>query len=185
MRPSPRHVGSLLAVGPGQPGAGGSRMGEQLVQDEEFWRERAEQLQTALNSRIVVEQAKGMLRERFGLDTQGAFSLMRSAARGKGMNIHLLAGLVPSSFATPEPIIWALARQPEMFMAMSREDRVMQTAEFFRRLNETMAAELDLNIGGFFCECANPYCNVTVKLSRQDLTHLHSRGGYYAMLPGH
>src|SRR4051812_15315294 len=98
-------------------------------QDEAFWRERAEQLQTALNSRIVVEQAKGMLRERFGLDTQSAFALMRSAARGKGMNIHLLAGLVTSSFATPEPIVWALARQPEMFTAMSREDRVMQTEE--------------------------------------------------------
>src|SRR3954469_15737420 len=114
MRPSPRHVGSLLAVGPGQPGAGGSRMGEQLVQDEEFWRDRAEQLQTALNSRIVVEQAKGMLRERFGLDTDGAFELLRSAARSTGMNIHLLAGMVTSSFTTPEPIVRALARQPEL-----------------------------------------------------------------------
>src|SRR3954469_12563479 len=138
MRPSPRHVGSLLAVGPGQPGAGGSRMGEQLVQDEEFWRERAEQLQTALNSRIVVEQAKGMLRERFGLDTQGAFALLRSAARGEGVNIPLVAGMVTAPFAAPGPRVWGLARQQEMFAAISREARVMQPAEFFRRLNEAM-----------------------------------------------
>jgi ANTAR domain-containing protein len=153
--------------------------------DPEFWRARAEQLQEALNSRIVIEQAKGMLRERFGLDTQAAFALMRSAARGKQMSIHLLAGMVTSSFATPEPIIRALAEQPEMFTAMSREERVTQSEEFFRRLNEAIAEKLMVNRAAFFCECANPYCNVTVKLGLDDLKQLHSMDGYYAMRPGH
>ena len=41
----------------------------------------AEQLQIALNSRVMVEQAKGMLAERLGLDPADAFTLMRTYAR--------------------------------------------------------------------------------------------------------
>ena len=58
---------------------------------EAYWRERAEQLQHALDSRIVVEQAKGILSERVGLDMEGAFALLRYAARGAQLKIHHLA----------------------------------------------------------------------------------------------
>ena len=40
--------------------------------DEGFWRKRAEELQHALTSRVVVEQAKGVLAERLGLNIEGA-----------------------------------------------------------------------------------------------------------------
>ena len=46
--------------------------GSQL--DEGFWRGRAEELQHALDARVVVEQAKGVLAERLGLDVKGAFT---------------------------------------------------------------------------------------------------------------
>ena len=41
----------------------------------------AEQLQTALNSRVVIEQAKGIIAEREGVEMGVAFDMLRTMAR--------------------------------------------------------------------------------------------------------
>jgi transcriptional regulator with GAF, ATPase, and Fis domain len=50
-----------------------------------------EQMQTALNSRVVIEQAKGKLAERFGLDMDQAFNIMRDQARARNRRLAELA----------------------------------------------------------------------------------------------
>ena len=50
-----------------------------------------EQLQAALNSRVVIEQAKGKLAERLGLDVSQAFSLLRNYARARNQRLSDLA----------------------------------------------------------------------------------------------
>jgi AmiR/NasT family two-component response regulator len=50
-----------------------------------------EQLQTALNSRVIIEQAKGKLAERLGIDMDQAFSILRGAARNRNLRLADLA----------------------------------------------------------------------------------------------
>jgi hypothetical protein len=50
-----------------------------------------EHLQTALNSRVVIEQAKGKLAERLGLDMDQAFSVLREYARFRNRRLSDLA----------------------------------------------------------------------------------------------
>jgi len=50
-----------------------------------------EQLQIALNSRVIIEQAKGKLAERLGLDMAQAFNLLRDFARSRNLPLSGLA----------------------------------------------------------------------------------------------
>jgi AmiR/NasT family two-component response regulator len=62
------------------------------------------QLRRALESRIVIEQAKGVLAERYGIDVQKAFEVLRRSARNNRMSIHALAESVMASPVTPPQI---------------------------------------------------------------------------------
>ncbi|HWL99913.1 MAG TPA: GAF and ANTAR domain-containing protein [Nocardioidaceae bacterium] len=54
----------------------------------------ATQLQTALTSRVQLEQAKGVLAERTGLPMDQAFRLMRDYARGRGRRLSDVAAQI-------------------------------------------------------------------------------------------
>ncbi len=66
----------------------------------------AEQLQGALNSRVVIEQAKGRLAERLGVDMAEAFRLLRQHARDRNQRLtdvarHLIDNPIPDFPAAP------------------------------------------------------------------------------------
>jgi len=50
----------------------------------------AEQLQEALDSRVIIEQAKGALGERLGISPEEAFRLIRTSARRQGIKVALV-----------------------------------------------------------------------------------------------
>lgn len=79
-------------------------MAEVAVGELELLRERARQLEEALQSRIVIEQAKGMLAARHNLTIPDAFDALRRAARSNRMKIHDLARRVIAEPATPAEI---------------------------------------------------------------------------------
>jgi AmiR/NasT family two-component response regulator len=61
-------------------------------------------LQRALDTRVVIEQAKGVLAERFGVDVHEAFQVLRLSARSNRMRLHDLAARVVESRQTPPEI---------------------------------------------------------------------------------
>jgi transcriptional regulator with GAF, ATPase, and Fis domain len=60
-----------------------------------------EQLQTALHSRILIEQAKGVLAARAGVDVRTAFTLMRSHSRRRGAPLTSVAEAVVAGALGP------------------------------------------------------------------------------------
>jgi GAF domain-containing protein len=61
-----------------------------------------DQLSYALNSRIVIEQAKGIVGERSGIDMAQAFTLLRSYARNNGRRLADVARQVIDGTLRPE-----------------------------------------------------------------------------------
>jgi transcriptional regulator with GAF, ATPase, and Fis domain len=64
-----------------------------------------EQLQTALSSRIVIEQAKGILAERLHVDVDQAFVLLRRGARSHNRRLSDLAYAIVAGTEPPSPTI--------------------------------------------------------------------------------
>ena len=66
--------------------------------------ERTRQLETALESRVVIEQAKGIIAGRHIVDMQTAFDALRRAARSHRVNLHELASRVVAEPSTPHEV---------------------------------------------------------------------------------
>jgi hypothetical protein len=80
-----------------------------------------DQLVQALQSRIVIEQAKGVLAERYELTIEDAFLLLRKSARSARVRIHDLAADVVRSRATPQAVLRGIARESRLRAAAIRE----------------------------------------------------------------
>jgi GAF domain-containing protein len=71
--------------------ANGAAIGLATRHDIDYHQRAAAQLQSALTSRVAIEQAKGMLAERLGIPVDAAFDLLRGHARGNSRNLHEVA----------------------------------------------------------------------------------------------
>ena len=83
---------------------------EELSRYADAQEKKASQLQLALDSRVVIEQAVGILAERFELSIAEAFALLRCAARDSRRELRALATELTRSRATPEAVTAARAR---------------------------------------------------------------------------
>lgn len=71
-----------------------------------------DQLQQALDSRVVIEQAKGILAGHPDLDLDQAFDLLRRLARTTNSKLTLVAAKVVDGSVTAEAILAAFGRPP-------------------------------------------------------------------------
>jgi GAF domain-containing protein len=60
-----------------------------------------EQLQHALDSRVLIEQAKGVIAQTRNVDMDAAFRILRAYARSNNLNLHDVAARVVARSVTP------------------------------------------------------------------------------------
>jgi AmiR/NasT family two-component response regulator len=73
--------------------------------------ERRAQLQHALESRVAIEQAKGIIAERYDLGVEEAFEVIRRAARHHRMKLHDLVRVIEPGQPTPPQIASLLEQE--------------------------------------------------------------------------
>ena len=101
-----------------------------------------DQLAHALESRIVIEQAKGVLAERFHMTVEDAFLLLRRSARSARIRIHDLAGQVVRDPETPQAVLRGMAGDSRLRASAMRE-RTEATAETNEALRASHVEQLD------------------------------------------
>jgi hypothetical protein len=94
--PAPRTAEALEAL------ATAAGVGILQQRSRQYHEMLAQQLQQALDRRIVVEQAKGMLAERLHVDPQEAFERLRAHARRYRRTVHGLAAAIVDAPAGPD-----------------------------------------------------------------------------------
>jgi hypothetical protein len=139
---------------------------------------RVAQLQHALTSRIVVEQAKGMLAERYSVTPDEAFELIRLAARNNGVKVHALSNnVLASPRQTPSIILDVFTTLPRHTVAPGRA-----VENVFRQINESSSK---LDHPRFICECSDTACTEPIDVSVETMRDLRDDRNLYVVKPTH
>ncbi len=85
---------------------------ERLRNSNEFLLERVAQLETTLKSRVVIEQATGILAYAFNISTEQAFDVLRQTARNSRTKLHDLATRIVAAPAEAEATLAGAIANP-------------------------------------------------------------------------
>ena len=80
---------------------------DKLARYADVQERKASQLERALESRAVIEQAVGMLAERFDISLAEGFDLLSRAASDGGRDLQSLATELTQTRATPQEVVAA------------------------------------------------------------------------------
>lgn len=94
---------------------------ERLVAYADSQERKVSQLQSALDSRVVIERAIGILAERFALPLAGAFELLRTAARNTRREVRTIAEELSASRQTPPEIAELLPKETGLLLTLDGE----------------------------------------------------------------
>jgi hypothetical protein len=98
------HLHAIETLRGGTAEEAAAALGRLLAVTEAVFERRA-QLEQALESRVAIEQAKGVLAERYGLGADEAFELIRRAARSNRIKLHELVARIKPCEATPDELM--------------------------------------------------------------------------------
>lgn len=104
-------IQALQSLGAGSVGESTAAIGRLLAVTQATYERRA-QLEQALQSRVTIEQAKGIVAERYGLEVEEAFQLIRRAARTHRMKLHDLVRAIRPGIDSPPELV-AVLPEPE------------------------------------------------------------------------
>ena len=94
---------------------------DRLVVYADAQERKVSQLQAALDSRVIIEQAIGILAERFDLSFEEAFEVLRGAARNSRREVRAVAEELRVSRETPLAISDVLPRDPNPLLSSAVE----------------------------------------------------------------
>jgi AmiR/NasT family two-component response regulator len=97
---------------------------EQLTVYADAQEQKVNQLQSALGSRVVIEQAIGMLAERFNLPFTEAFELLRAGARNTRQQVSAIAEELRETRLTPPEISDLLPGDAASLPSMAAAERL-------------------------------------------------------------
>ena len=97
---------------------------ERLTVYADAQEQKVGQLQWALDSRVVIEQAIGMLAERFDLPFADAYELLRAGARNTRRQVRAIAEELRQSRQTPTEIRDLLPRDAVALLSMSTAEHL-------------------------------------------------------------